>query len=162
MKKFMYSTTLALFLLGAAACSNGNNKSEADTLQDSVATEAVDSAAVEDTVPAVEVNPEKDLTLSVEKKNLDYLPESSVKAGSLTVKITNNSTVAVKGTSYKIAYDEIVEDWVGTPEDGGLEDVTKKRSVAGKDVNPGESVLVELKSSEGCQDLKNPKIMNVK
>lgn len=160
MKKSMYCIAAALFMLGASACSNGGNKSATDSLQDTVVADTVDSAVAQDTVPAVEVNPEKDLALSVEKKNLNYLPESSGKAGSLTVKVTNNSTVAIKGSAYKVAYDEIVEDWVGSEEDGGLEDVTKKRTAVGKDVNPGESVLIELKASDGCQDLKNPKIVN--
>lgn len=160
MKKLMYCIAAAALMLGAAACSNGGNKSETDSIQDSVATETVDSAVAQDTVPAVEVNPEKDLTLSVEKKSLHHVPESSFMAGSLTVKITNNSTVAVKGSAYKVAYDEIVEDWVGSEEDGGLDEVTEKRTAAGKDINPGESVLIELKATDGCQDLKNPKIVN--
>lgn len=159
MKKFIYSLSVFALMLTASACGNGNRNAETDSLSDSAMVETADSATTEE---ATEVNPEEVLSVSVEKKNLDYLPESSFKSGSMTVKVTNNGKVSVKGADYVVTYDEIIEDWVGTPEDGGLADVTKKRTAEGKDVTPGESVQIVLKSTAGCQDLKNPAIKNVK
>lgn len=162
MKKLILCLSALALMAGAFSCGTGDKDGAKDSTLDSEIVEAVDSAEVEnESAPQESANPEKDLSLTIEKKDLKYAPECSYKTGSLIVKVTNNGTAAVKGSDYVVAYDEIIEDWVGTPEDGGLEDVTKKRTTQGVDVAPGESVEIPLKSSDGCLDLKNPKIKNV-
>lgn len=162
MKNLFYFLSACTILLCASSCSNGNKSAEGTSDSDTSVLQTPDSSAIADeTTPVEEVNPEEVLTISIEKKDLKYVPESSVKKGVMIVKVTNNSKSLVKGSDYVVTYDEIIEDWVGTEEDGGLEDVTKTRRADGKDVGPGESVSIELKSTEGCLDLKNPKIKNV-
>lgn len=159
MKKTIFHFAICLALCGMSACGNSNKENESN---DSVAVPA-DSVVIADTTAteaiAVEVNPEEALSLTVEKKNLHYGAESSGMVGSWTVKVTNNSETDVNGSDYTVIYDEIVEE---TTADGDFEDVTKKRTVSGKDVAAGQSVLVELKAKEGCQDFKNPKIKSAK
>lgn len=163
MKKIFYFLSACTVLLCASACSSGNKPADGTSDSDTTVLVTPDSSAIaEETTQVEEVNPKEVLTISIEKKDLKYVPESSVKKGVMIVKVTNNSNSLVKGSDYMVAYDEIVEDWVGTEEDGGIEDVTEKRTVAGKDIEPGESVSIELKSTEGCLDIKNPKIKNVR
>lgn len=153
--------------MGAASCGKTEKKVDNDSALDTAVTNLVTNTMAADSKSSEKsteepVNISEALTLEVVKKNLKHVPESSYYSGYLTVKVTNNAKSEVKGSDYEITYDEIVEDWVGTPEDGGLEDVTTKRSEAGKDIAPGESVEFKLKSNSECQDLKNPKVKALK
>lgn len=138
----------------------------------SVATDENDSLGMIDSVASaqdekesqpeeINVIPTEVLTLTPGKKNLQYEEESSGKAGTWTIEITNNGPVTVKGSDYNVTYVEIVEEWVGSDEDGGLDDKSYTRTVSGKDIAPNETVQIILKSSDGCQDLKSPKIVNI-
>lgn len=161
MKKVIYVSALAL-MLSAASCSKSENSGANDSVADSVATDTVsmvDSAANKPAEEVAEdVNPEEALTLTVEKKNLNWAGEDSYKTGTWTLKVTNNGNSEVKGTDYVVAYNEIVEDTVN----GELVEATKNRTAEGKDVMPGESVTITLKARKGCQDFKNPRIVNAK
>lgn len=162
MKKYYYSM-LGICIFGLTACGGQSTENKTDdTIKD--ATETVDSvtSVATDTVPAqtetVEVNPEEVLTLTVEKKNLKQVPEGSYKKGSWTVSVTNNGTSEVKGTDYVVAYSEVIED----SNADGFFYATKKRKAEGKDVAPGKSVQIELKSKGYTQEFKNPQIKSVK
>ena len=161
MKKLFYVSACAL-MLGAASCSSDKGGAADSAAADSAVADtvvAVDSVAVAPAEEVVEeVNPEEALTLTVEKKNLNWAPEASYKSGTWTVKVTNNGKTEVKGTDYVVAYNEIVE----TEANGEFVEATKNRTAEGKDVKPGESVTITLKARNGCQDFKNPKIANVK
>lgn len=169
MKKLTYFLPVAIAAIGLASC--GNNKQDPATDSDSIAdtaaivaadTTAVDTTAVAptpaDTITAT-VDPEKDLTLTVQKKNLKWVPEGETKQGSWTVKVTNKGNSDIKGSEYVVAYTEIIED---TNRDGDLVEVSKKRTEKGLDVAPGASVEIILKAKPGCLDFKNPKIKAAK
>lgn len=147
---------MALALAWFASCS-GNKAAAGDSAEiaDSV---AADTAATESVAEVVEeVNPEEALKLTVESKNLRWVGEA--KQGSWTVKVTNEGAAPVKGDAYEVTYKEMLEQ---QNSDGEFVDVTKTRTIPGKDIAPGESETFELKASNGCMDFKNPAIKNVK
>lgn len=157
---------MAFVAIGLVSCNSSKSEStDSATPEVTDSTVATDSVAPADSVqapeaaPAAEVNPEEALSLEVVKKNLKFKPESEEKSGSWTVKVTNNGTSEIKGDQYVVAYQEMVEECVGAD---GFRDVTKKRTVKGQDVAPGQSVTLELKAGRGCQNFKNPKIKAVK
>ena len=120
-------------------------------IQASTAAEMVGGASE---APAEQVNPEEALELTVAEKNLSPIPESSMMGGSWTVNVTNNSSSAIDGDSYKVIWTETIEDTV----DGEFVDKDIERSLDGQNIAPGETVTFVLKPSDGCQSFKNPQI----
>lgn len=159
----MKKLKVVIYLIGisliAVSCSSKTTSSDSDELKNEQL-EATQDVSKSDT-ENLTVTPEEALTLSVANKDLDYADESSSLTGSVTVEITNNGTVAVKGSDYNVAYVEIIEEWVGTQEDGGLDDVEYNRTIPGKDIAPNETIQIALKSNDRCQGIKSPKIVNV-
>lgn len=164
MKKHFYCFALAAAVIGVAACSKTETKAEADSGVDSVETVVADSDSVPqpmvEEAPAAEpVNPEEALTLEIVGGSKKHVSESSYSKGTMTVRVTNNSNAEVKGSEYVVAYTEMVEDQDSY---GDFVDVAKKRKANGKDVAPGESVEIVIKSKGYSQGMKNPKIKAVK
>ncbi len=148
---------MCAILVGVVSCGKTEKAAEADSIADTVLTDTVKAEESGDE----SVNIAEVLTLQVIKKDLKHVPESTFYTGYIIVKVVNNSESEIKGSDYEITYEEEDEDWVGTQEEGGLDYVTKQMSVPGKDIAPGEAVEITIKS-DGCQDLRNPKIKVLK
>lgn len=162
MKKMKLLSMATIAMMFATACSSKSAADATTDSADSAVIEVADTVAT-DTVAAEPepepVVPTEALTLKPGKKNLKYAPEASFKTGTFIVNVTNTSNVAVSGDAYKVSYQETVEE---SNDEGMLDDKTYTRTVAGKDVAPGETVEITIKAGEGCQDLTNPKIVNAK
>lgn len=145
------------------SCSTKTSSSEnVDASNDSLEAVYADSSVIDqqESEELSNVVPTEVLSLKPGKKNLSFVDESDYKNGTWPLEVTNTSSVPVKGSDYKIEYVEVVEEWVGSDEDGGFDDVSHTRTVPGIDIAPNETVTIVLKSGKGCQDLKSPKIVN--
>lgn len=166
MKKFTFaSIALAISVLATSCNTKTNSEKDHDSNDTSLILEKKDvegSVQTNVDVPSEDTSvvPTEVLTLKPGKKNLSYEEESSSKTGTWTMEVTNNGSVPIKGSDYDIAYVEVVEEWVGSEDNGGLDDVDHARTQSGVDVEPNQTVKIILKASGGCQDMKSPKIIN--
>lgn len=154
-------------LIGLALVSCGGGKSAEEAAADSAriadsiaaAEKAAEQARIDsiakDSIAKAEAAEMYDnaLTLTPGKKKVTPISNSESSNVSWPVTITNNTTIPINSSDYKVTYSEVY----ATCSDGSSPDRYSGASTSGPDIAPGESVTVVL-SCSGCDGLANAKV----
>lgn len=166
MKKPLFAAGLALLLGMTVSCSgnkeNQENAANADTAAVAEAAEPARSAEQmrldslrQDSVMNAEIDAEyaKGITLTEGKKSSNWIPESSGKVVKWPLTLINNTGIVLSPKDYTITYTETAEKDVN----GELRDVTKKRTMEGPELQPGQPSEVTINKTM-VLDITKPKV----